>query len=248
MTRVGSAGSSSACEICRIVQWSWSGVLEVHHVDRRDGAARDVGGRHLHAQADRAEDRQFRARVVAFDVVGGIGLGVAKLLRPGQRIGKGGAGRLHAGEDVVAGAVEDAGDPLDAVARDAVAQGADHGDAAGDGRFKAQVPPLVAGQPQQLAAVVCDELFVGRDDRAPGLESAAHPRTGGVASADELDDDVGVRREHRLDVVGPHDVGRHPVGALAGDVAVEDVREADAGRRPLGEDLRHRAAHRAKPQ
>ena len=53
---------------------------------------------------------------MAFDVEGRIGLGIAEPLRVLQAFVEGQALRLHPGQDVVAGAVEDAEDAGDGIA------------------------------------------------------------------------------------------------------------------------------------
>ena len=92
-----------------------------------------------------AEDRQLRAGVVAVHIVGGIGLGVAELLRLPQGVAKARAAVRHAGEDVVARAVEDALHARDAIAGEAVPERGDDGDAAGDRALEAQVAAAARG-------------------------------------------------------------------------------------------------------
>ena len=71
--------------------------------------------------------------VDAFDVEGRIGLRVAQALRVFQHLIEPGTLFAHLGQDEVAGAVDDAGDPLDAVGGQAFAQRLDDRDAAGHG-------------------------------------------------------------------------------------------------------------------
>lgn len=83
------------------------GVGEVDGVDGGDGLGGDGVGIELGVHGDAGEDAELGAGVVAIDVGGGVGLSVAELLGVGEDGGVGGTG-LHAGEDVVAGAVDDA--------------------------------------------------------------------------------------------------------------------------------------------
>ena len=96
--------------------------------------------------------------------------------------------------------------------------------------------PLRAGEREQLGAVVRDELLVGGHDGLAGGERAAHPAAGRIEPADEFHDDVGVRLEHVVGALGPRHVAGDPRRALPRDVAVEDVGQAHAGRRLLGQD------------
>ena len=81
---------------------AWRDVGDAFHVD--------VVGRDLGAEGKAGQDRQLVGGVVALDVEGRIGLGVAEALRILQAGLEGQALGLHAGQDVVAGAVEDAED------------------------------------------------------------------------------------------------------------------------------------------
>ena len=87
-------------------------VGEVDGVDSGDGLGGDSVGIELGVESDAREDAEFGAGVVAVDVGGRIGLGVAELLRVGEDGGVVSAG-LHAAEDVVAGAVDDAAEAGD---------------------------------------------------------------------------------------------------------------------------------------
>ena len=67
------------------------------------------------------------------DIKRRLGLGIAKLLRVRQHIGERLAGALHAGQDVIAGAVEDPRNTVDAIGCKPFTQCLDGRDAAGDG-------------------------------------------------------------------------------------------------------------------
>ncbi len=68
-------------------------------------------------EGNRGEDSDLVERVQAFYVGGRIGLGIAERLRGGQRLCEIAVLARHPGEDVVGGAVDDAHDPLDGIAR-----------------------------------------------------------------------------------------------------------------------------------
>ena len=106
------------------------------------------------------------AGVEAADVRGRIGLGVAQPLGLGQHLGEGAAGGLHLGQDVVAGAVEDAGDahrprrrpwPRAASSPPACRPSPPPRTAA--------ATPVGLGQGGQLGAVLGDQRLVGGDHR-----------------------------------------------------------------------------------
>ena len=90
------------------------------------------------AEGERGQDRELVGGVEAADVEGRIGLGVAEPLRLGEAVLEGELLQLHAREDVIAGAVEDAVDALDRIAGEALAQRLDDRNAAGDRRLEGE--------------------------------------------------------------------------------------------------------------
>ena len=92
-------------------------------------------------------------RVETVDVERRIGLRVAKTLRVLENRIEIGAFVLHAREDVVARAVEDAVYGLDLVAGKTLAQHADDRDAAANGRAEVDVYVVLRGSVEYLAPV-----------------------------------------------------------------------------------------------
>ena len=82
------------------------------------------------------KQRELVRGVVPLDIEARIGLGIAEALGGGEAFGEGEMFLLHAGQDVVAGAVEDAVDAVDRVAGKRLAQRLDDRDAAGGGRLE----------------------------------------------------------------------------------------------------------------
>ena len=165
----------------------------------------DVAGDDLGAERDRGDDRRLGAGVVALDVGGRVTLGVAESLRLGERRSVVGALLGHLGEDEVGRAVEDADHARERLAAQALTQGADERDAAGDGGLEQQVDALRVGDREQLGADVGEQLLVAGDDRLAGLERGRDQLAGGFDAADHLDDeiDVGILDDaHR--VAGEH--------------------------------------------
>ena len=79
-------------------------------IDRRDRAAGNVRRDRPGTQTDRDQNRDLGSRVVAVDVGGRIGLREAERLCFLQRLRERQSGAVHPRQDVVAGAVQDAGD------------------------------------------------------------------------------------------------------------------------------------------
>ncbi len=174
-------------------------------------------------QADSGQHAQLGARVIAIEVVGGVGFREAPPLRLGKDLRERQAVGLHRRQHVVAGPVEDAGDADETVSRQALANGADDRDSAGDRRFEAEMDATLGGEAQQFTAFVRHELFVRRDDRFTRGDGLALPVAGRVEPSHDFDEDLGIRRQDLVDAGRPaHGVG-HPVNALAVHIAIEDV-------------------------
>ena len=109
-----------------------------------------LAGRDPEAVRQRGEDADLVLGIKAVDVHRRIGLRVTQAL--GFR---GGWARtpmlqLHARQNVIAGAVDDAVEVGDAVADKALAQGLDDRDAAGDARFVIEVGAVIAGRRRRV--------------------------------------------------------------------------------------------------
>ena len=89
----------------------------------------------------------------AFDIEGRIGFGIAQALRLLQHGVEIQALVAHFGQDEIGGAVDDAGNPLDAVGRQAFAQRLDDRDAAGNRRLERHHHALVLRGLENLVAV-----------------------------------------------------------------------------------------------
>ena len=120
-----------------------------------------------------------------------------------MHVGEGQALVAHLGQDEVCGAVDDAGDPLDAVGGQTLAQGLDDGDAAGHGGLEGHHDALLLGGGEDLVAVHGQQGLVGGDHVLAVFDGGQHQFLGHGVAADELDDDVDVRvLDHREGVVG----------------------------------------------
>jgi hypothetical protein len=137
-------------------------------------------------------------RVEAADVEGGIGFGIAFVLRLFQHLGKGAVLLLHLGQDVVAGAVENTIDAADLIAGERLAQRLDDRDTSRHGRLELEGHGARFRQARQLGAVLGQQGLVGRHDVLAGLQRR---RTRGarhaLLAADQLDEhiDAGIGRQ-----------------------------------------------------
>ena len=110
--------------------------IEIGQRDRGNAFDIDRIGIDLGAESETCQDRELLRGVLAFDVECRIGLRIAEPLRFLQTVVEGEAVLLHAGEDVIAGAVEDAVDARERRAVETFAQRLHDRNAAGNRRLE----------------------------------------------------------------------------------------------------------------
>ena len=113
----------------------------------------------------RGENAGLVLRIKSIDIERWLGLGIAHLLRVREHVLKIPTLSLHLSEDVIAGAIEDAVKPLDAVAAQALAQRLDDRDAARHRGLVIKVAAVLLDQPEDRLAVRGDQRLVCGDDR-----------------------------------------------------------------------------------
>ena len=205
------------------------------------------------AEGDGREDGELVGGIDAVDIKAGVGLGVAQRLRLGEHRLELTAGVAHAGEDVVAGAVEDAEHLATLVADQALAQGLDDRDAAGNGRLVGKRDAVGFRGGCQCHAVMGDQCLVGGDHVAARRQRPlAHGSRRSLRAADQLDDDVGIGFGNHADgiVIPAVTVDRIVARAVVfvADGGDED-RAAEPLRQPVGillQELDRAAADRAQ--
>ena len=199
----------------------------------------DVNGAELHrtAEGECRQDRQLVRGIGPVHVGGRVGLGVAERLGFGQHHREIAPGFAHLGQDVVAGAVQDAADPLQPVRRQPLAQRLDHRDAAGHRRLERQRHPGPLGGVGQLRAVYGDQRLVRRHHRTALRQSRLDQRPrSALGAADQLHHHVDIRVRGEADRVlvpaqpGQVDAARAQLAADRVDVDAAAVRSPIAGR------------------
>ncbi len=178
------------------------GVLHVLAGELRD--ALGVGAVELHrdAEGDRRQDGELVRGVDALDVEGRVGFGVAQPLRFLQHVVEGRALVAHLGQDEVAGAVDDAGQPLDAVGGEALAQRLDDGDAARHRRLERHHHATGLRRGEDLVAVLGDQMLVGGDHVLAVGDRLQHQFARWLEPADQFDHDVDFRVVDDVERVG----------------------------------------------
>ncbi len=150
---------------------------------------------HLGAEGERGQDGELLRGVVTLDVETRIGLGIAQPLRLGEAVGERQFVLLHAREDVIAGAVEDAVDTLEGIAGEPLAQRLHDRDGAADRGFEIERHVMLLGERGELAAVLGEQRLVGGDHRFAGLKRRSDRAVRRIAgAADQFDEHVDIGR------------------------------------------------------
>ena len=201
------------------------GALHILDGDAADAFHVHLGKLQRNTEGDGGDDGELVRRVHAFHVEGRVRFRVAQALRFFQHFLEGAPALLHLGEDVVAGAVDNARHPVDVVGGQAFTQGFQNRDAAGHRRFEGYVHAVLMGGLEDFVAVLGDQRLVGGDDVLAVLDRGEHQLAGGVGAADQLHQNVDFRvRGHREDIprhADTVDVARRIVAAGA------DMRDLD---------------------
>ena len=210
-------------------------------VGRDPADALDIGVGEVDPRAEgkAGEDRQLVRRVDAVDVEAGIGLGIAEALRLGQHVVEAAPRLAHGRQDVVAGAVEDAVQPADAVGGQPLAHRADDRDPAGDRGLVGEREPRLFRRRAQFEAVQRDHRLVGGDHVATGADRRLGQRLcRAVTAADQLDHDIRIGLGRHLDCIVEPAKGREIDAAVPLPVARRHGRDherpAAALRQQLG--------------
>jgi hypothetical protein len=218
----------------------------------RDALGRDFVGGYGHPEGEHGQHREFVLRVPPPDVEGRIGLGVSEPLRFCQRVREARVLALHLREDEIAGAVDDAREALDRVAREGVLEDANERDSAADRRFEREVDAVLLREVDELRAVEGEQHLVRGDDLLLLLDRHLHVVARRVGAAHHLDDDVdGVVAEHVLGARRHEravDLARALLVLVAHERADDDRLGADAlgeASFVLGDEPYDPAAHRA---
>ena len=204
-------------------------VDDVLLLDLAQALGVELGRWHPEAVGERGENGGLVRGVVAVDVERVVGLGVPEALGFREYVLELEALRVHAREDVVAGAVDDAVDGKDAVGDEALAQRADDGYAAGDAGLEQQVALVLVRDLEEFRAALGQQGLVGGDDVLAALQRELGELERLRGAADELDDDVEVGVGDELAPVGRGELGGHAdllgaLGAADGDLVDANLR------------------------
>ena len=130
-------------------------------------------------------------RVETADIEGGIGFRVAEPLRLAEALREGQTLRFHTGQDVVAGAVQDAIDALDGIAGQSLAQGFDDRNAARDRSLEGERGTFFLGERGEPHAVLGEQRLVCGDEGFARVERGFRRRKrGALLASDQFDEKI----------------------------------------------------------
>ena len=167
-----------------------AGLGDVLGADGADTLLVHIIGGNAGAKADGGEDGRLAGGIEAVDVGGRVGLGIALSLGVGEHVSVIGALGVHARQDVVGGAVENASDGQDLVAHQVVLERAHDGDAAAAAGLALNLHAARARLLGERLDVTAQQGLVGRDDVLAVLEGSGEDLGCGMLAANQLDDDV----------------------------------------------------------
>ena len=169
------------------------GVLHVLGCELRN--ALGVNGLELqgNTKCNRGQNNQLVGGVYAFHIKGGIRFGIAQRLRFSQHIGKLPALVAHLGQDEIAGAINNAGQPFDTVASKALTQRLDDGDAPRYRRFETHLYAMFIGEGKDLVSELGDKRLVGSDHMLAIANGGFHQLPGHRGAADKLHQNIHCR-------------------------------------------------------
>ena len=145
------------------------------------------------SESDRGKNGDFRSCVEAVNVGRGVGFRVAQGLGLRERLFKGKPLVTHGRQNKIAGAVDDAGDPFDAVGGKAFAQTLDDRNAPCHGSFIRYGHSLFGCRRENFIAMQRKKRLIGRYDMLAGGNGFKHQTLGWLNAAHYFHDDVDFR-------------------------------------------------------
>jgi hypothetical protein len=174
---------------------------------------------HPNAKSNGRHQGGFVRGIHAFDVESGVGLCITQCLGLLQHSVKRQAFVAHLRQNEVGRAIDDAGNPLDAVGGQALAQGFDDGNAPRHRCLESHDDALAVRRFKNLCAMHRQQGFVGGDHVFARSNGGHDQLTGNAIAADEFHHDVNIGvGHHRTCIVDHGDMGPHN---LAGAIGVQ---------------------------
>ena len=155
------------------------------------------------AECEARQDRKLLCGIVSLDIKTRVGLGITQPLSFLQARLEGHFFLFHPREDVIAGPVQDAVDPLERIAGHTFPQRFDDGNGATDRRLKIQRDVFAFSNRSKLDAMPGEQRLVCSHDRLARRKRRLDRTFGRLpGAADQFNEDVNVRLARERERVG----------------------------------------------
>ena len=153
---------------------------------------------HRNAEGNSRHDGELVRGVDALDVEGRVGLGIAQFLRLLEHCVECQALVTHFRKDEVAGAIDDAGDPFDAIGGQSLAQRLDDGNAARHRRLERNHHAFLLCCGKNFVAVGRKQRLVRGNDMLTVLDGLKYQLSCNGITADQLHYNIDIGIRHNL--------------------------------------------------
>ena len=168
------------------------GILDVCGTELGDALDISLVKLHRNTKGDGRHESGLVGCVHAFDVKGGVGFGITQRLSFLEHHTKIQALVAHFAQNEIGGAVDDAGNPLDAVGCEAFTQRFDDRNATGHCGFKRHHHTFGGSRREDLGAMHREQRLVGGHHMFARRNGFHHQGFGNAVAANQLNDDVDV--------------------------------------------------------
>ena len=168
---------------------------------------------HGNAECDGAHDGELVRGINTFNVKGRVSFGIAQFLRLGEHFAKRQALVAHLGQDEIGCAVDDAGNPFDAICGQAFAQCLDDRNPSRHRRLEGHHDALFLCGSEYFITMRRQQRLVGSHHVLAIGNGFQHKLLGHRVPTDQFDDDVDLRIGDHLVGIGSHG------GLAAGDLS-----------------------------
>ena len=231
--RTGFVGLDRGDELDAVAEFI--GETDVRGRDFFDALDEDILRIDPKAVGERGEDDSLVGGIPAIDVQSGVGLGVAQFLGLGEDRCKIKSLASHARDDVVARAVENSVDGLEAVPNKGFAHGFDNGNATGHGGFVENRHALFSGEVENFPSMFGEQRFVPSHDHLPGSNGFFDEGQRNLDATHQLDDYLNRRiGKNFVGIVREKRGGRFDISGFS-KIADGDFFDLEGGANALGE-------------
>ena len=173
--------------------------------------------------------------VKAVDIQRGVGFSVTETLCVCQHVGKPEFFPFHAGEDIIAGTVQDPVHAFDPVAHKGFPQALDDGNTAGNAGFVPEVRAVLFRSLKEFRSELGEQGLVGGHNALAHVQGFQNKLFGDGGAADQFHHNIAAFHQFRN--AGGEDPFRHGNAAVCGNIQVRDLVQFHFHARATGNDF-----------